>query len=197
MTAPAVRRAVRVQLGAVRPGRAAGIAAAALLPPVWAALTVQEPARLAASCLLGWTLLALAWIDWRSLRLPNLLTLPLLGVGLAATHVLSPHALAGHVLGALGGYGLLAAVAHLYRRRRGRDGLGLGDAKLLAAGGAWLGWQALPGTLLAACAFALGLFLALRLAGRRGAADTALPFGPALALAIWLAWLYGPPIAVP
>lgn len=196
MTGAAGPPAAGAQTLPLRPLRTAALAAAFLLPPLWAATVLAGPVPLAASSVLGWALLALAWTDWRSLRLPNLLTLPLLAAGLAATALLAPDALAAHLLGALAGYAVLAAVAHLYRRHRGRDGLGLGDAKLLAAGGAWLGWQALPGTLLLACLLALAALLALRLAGRRGLAQAVLPFGPALALAIWLAWLYGASFSV-
>ena len=84
--------------------------------------------------------------------------------------------------GAAAGYGLLAGLGYVYRRLRGRDGLGLGDAKLLAAAGAWLGLASLPWVVLAAAL--LGLLLAL--AQRRPLqAETAVPFGPALALAFW------------
>lgn len=173
-----------------------GLAAVvALVPVAWAAAVPQAPAHLAASCLLGWGLLWLAWIDWHSLRLPNHLTLPLLAVGLAVTYLLWPEALAGHLVGALAGYAVLAGVAHLYRLAKGRQGLGLGDAKLLAAGGAWLGWQPLPATVLVATGLTLLLVLALHLAGRRVTRDLALPFGPPLAMAIWLVWLYGDPFA--
>jgi leader peptidase (prepilin peptidase)/N-methyltransferase len=76
---------------------------------------------------------------------------------------------------------------------RRRDGLGLGDAKLLAAGGAWLSWHALPSTLLIAAGFALVLALCASLAGKlRLSTATCVPFGPFLAGAIWLSWLYGP-----
>ena len=180
---------------AMRAGWAAAAASGLLLPLAWAAAVEPQPARLAASCLLGWALLALAWIDWRSLRLPNLLTFPLLGAGLAVTWLLQPAALAGHLAGALAGYAALALLSHLYFATRGREGLGLGDAKLLAAGGAWLGWQALPFIVLLAAGLALFLVLALRLRGRDLAADGALPFGPALALSIWLVWLYGDPLS--
>jgi leader peptidase (prepilin peptidase)/N-methyltransferase len=81
-----------------------------------------------------------------------------------------------------------------YRRLRGRDGLGRGDAKLLAAGGAWLGWSALPWVVLLAALLGLLLALLQRLRGERLTAETAVPFGPALALAIWLIWIYGLPI---
>ena len=74
----------------------------------------------------------------------------------------------------------------LYRRLRGRDGLGLGDAKLLAAAGAWLGLASLPWVVLAAAL--LGLVLALLRAGPLRA-ETAVPFGPPLALAFWVMFL--------
>jgi len=98
------------------------------------------------SCALGWVLMALSIIDWRCSRLPDALTLPLLLLGLAVAAVNWPTELADHVFGAVVGYSGLAAIAWAYRRLRGFDGLGLGDAKLLAAGGAWLSWQAAHGT---------------------------------------------------
>jgi leader peptidase (prepilin peptidase)/N-methyltransferase len=79
-----------------------------------------------------------------------------------------------------------------YRRLRHREGLGQGDAKLFAAAGAWLGTAALPQVILLATAAALAMATGLALAGTRLRADTALPFGPFLALAIWLIWLFGP-----
>jgi leader peptidase (prepilin peptidase)/N-methyltransferase len=77
-------------------------------------------------------------------------------------------------------------------RLRGREGLGQGDAKLLAAAGAWLGAVALPQVILVAALSALLVAAALRLSGRTMHAHSALPFGPFLALAIWALWLFGP-----
>lgn len=166
------------------------LAAAALA--LWAA-TVVSGWLLWASCALGWALLGLSLIDLRCYRLPDFLTLPILGAGLAATAWAWPAALPDHLIGAALGYGALAGVAWLYRVLRGRDGLGLGDAKLLAAGGAWLSWQALPGVVLSAALLALAAALTLHLVRRvKLSAATPVPFGPALAAAIWLAWLYGP-----
>lgn len=146
------------------------------------------------SCVLGWTLLALALIDLRCYRLPDLLTLPTLLTGLGVTAWARPASLPDHLLGALVGYGVLAGVAWLYRRLRGRDGIGLGDAKLLAAAGAWLSWQALPGVVLIAAVLALAFAVATSLWQRVPlAATTRVPFGPGLSMAIWLVWLYGPP----
>jgi leader peptidase (prepilin peptidase)/N-methyltransferase len=87
---------------------------------------------------------------------------------------------------------LLAGVGWAYRYVRGRAGLGLGDAKLLAASGAWLGAGALPTVLLWATGSALVWVLA---AARRNAelsGASRLPFGPFLAFGTWLVWLYGP-----
>jgi len=86
----------------------------------------------------------------------------------------------------------LAAIAALYRRLRGREGLGGGDAKLLAASGAWLGAAALPQVILLAAVSALAAAACLRLTGIRLGIHSALPFGPFLALATWILWLFGP-----
>lgn len=142
-------------------------------------------------CLLGWWLLALAWIDIRRWLLPDLLTLPLVIAGLAAAAALDPAELTGRALGAALGYLGLRALALAYRAVRGRDGLGEGDAKLLAASGAWVGAGALPQVVLLAALAALSAAACLRLAGIRLGRYSALPFGPFLALATWLVWLSG------
>jgi len=143
-------------------------------------------------CLLGWWLLALAWIDIRRWLLPDALTLSLVIAGLAAAAAFDPEQLTGRALGAALGYLSLRAVAALYRILRGREGLGEGDAKLLAASGAWVGVGALPQLILVAAISALIAAACLRLAGIRLGAHSALPFGPFLALATWLLWLCGP-----
>jgi leader peptidase (prepilin peptidase)/N-methyltransferase len=165
------------------------LAAAAVLAS--AALVEADPARLAVSCALGLCLLALAWIDARRMRLPDRLTLPLLLAGLAEAALLEPDAVLDRALGAAAGYLAFRALAELYAWLRGRAGLGHGDAKLLGAAGAWVGWQALPELVLVAAVAALAAIL-LR-AVRAGHLDAArpLPFGPFLALAFWLVWLSG------
>lgn len=154
------------------------------------------PGRIWIDCLLGWTLLTLAWIDWRSLLLPDVLTLPLLLAGLAVTWLLEPVAVPAHALGAACGYLGLRGVAWGYRLLRGRDGMGVGDAKLLAAAGAWLGPAMLP--LLVLLSAVLGIVMAggQAIAGRRMTATSALPFGTCLAAAFWVLWLHRDWVAV-
>jgi leader peptidase (prepilin peptidase)/N-methyltransferase len=163
---------------------------AAFAVACWAA-SVDDGARLWADCLLGWTLLALAWIDWEHMVLPDLLTLPLILAGLGWTAANEPDATAGHAAGAVGAYLLFRLIASAYRALRRRDGLGTGDAKLLAAAGAWTGWEKLGDVILIAAAGGLSIALVTAIGGRRLTAATALPFGPCLAFAIWIVWLYG------
>lgn len=142
-------------------------------------------------CLLGWWLLTLGWIDLRCWLLPDALTLPLVIAGLIAAAIFDPDQLANRSLGAALGYLILLAVAMIYRSLRGREGLGRGDAKLLAASGAWVGADVLPQVILLAALSALAAAACLRLAGVRLGAHSALPFGPFLALATWVLWLFG------
>jgi leader peptidase (prepilin peptidase) / N-methyltransferase len=156
------------------------------------ALTVDEAETAWLDALLGWWLLALAWIDFRRWILPDALTLPLILAGLLAAVAFDPDSLAERALGAAVGYIALRLLGSVYARLRGREGLGQGDAKLLAAAGAWLGALALPQVILIAAVSALITAAALRLSGMPLRAHSALPFGPFLALAIWALWLFGP-----
>lgn len=165
--------------------------ASALALALWAAF-VTSGWILLASCALGWTLLTLAAIDWRTGFLPDVLTLPLAAAGLCVAVAIDRAALLDHVIGAAAGFAVFAALSQIYRRLRGRDGLGLGDAKLLAASGAWLSWSGLPTTVLYAAFIGLALVLARRAGGQALKATDRLAFGPALAAATWLVWLYGP-----
>lgn len=134
---------------------------------------------------LGWALLLAAWIDAESLLLPDVITLPLILMGLVVTAWFDPSALYSHAAAtglAYLGFVLLNAA---YRAMRHRDGLGEGDAKLLAAAGAWLGAAALPDVILAAGIIGLLIALTLNVAGQRVGPAQKLPFGPALALAFF------------
>lgn len=178
----------------VGPGVALGITLAsaiayALIFVLSGNATWDPPLTLFASFGLGATLLLLSYIDLRTGLLPDLLTLPLIivGLGYAALGGLDWHlALAGAVIG----YLLIAGLALFWRRRRGYEGIGLGDAKLLAVGGAWVGPTLLPLILLIASALGIIFALALTVSQKpRGASSRlALPFGPSLCLGIWVAW---------
>ena len=140
---------------------------------------------------LGGVLATLSIIDLRRFILPDALTLPLILAGLAASWWLGWDNAALRALAAVLGFLILVLTARIYRQLRGHEGLGLGDAKLLAAAGAWLGLEALPQVLLTACLLALAGVAALMAAGRKMTMKTAIPFGPFLAFATWLVWLYG------
>lgn len=187
-------RTCRGRIGAFHPAVELAAAAVAL----WAALAAPDPATLWADCALGWTLLALAWVDWEHMRLPDALTLPLVPAGLLATLWLdpdgAPDGATDHAAAAALGYAGFRAVERLYRRLRGRDGLGEGDAKLAAVAGAWVGLDGLgPVVLIAASAgLAVGLLRAARRPGTpEGALGAPIPFGPCLAAAIWVVRLHG------
>jgi leader peptidase (prepilin peptidase)/N-methyltransferase len=146
-----------------------------------AALAIAPGMTGLAGALMGWLLLALALLDQRHLWLPDRLTLPLLGLGLA----LGPAPLAERAAAAAIAGGALLALRLGYRALRGREGLGLGDVKLAAGIGAWLSpFLLAPFMLLAAL---LGLFAAA-LDRWRGQPRGELPFGTCLALAGWLLW---------
>ena len=161
---------------------AAGIAVAmvALLP---------MPAALAGTGL-GWTLLLLAVLDLDRFWLPDRLTLPLLVAGLGVAWAgIGPDPTA-RAIGAGIGWAALAGVDWLYRRVRGRRGIGGGDPKLFAAIGAWVGWAMLPTVLLIASGAGVLLVIGAAIAGRRMTATTRLPFGPFLAMAGAIGWLW-------
>lgn len=168
-----------------------GIEIAALAVALWAA-SILPGGLVWAGCLLGWSLLGAALIDWRHTVLPDVLVLPLVPAGIGLQALLGGGGWPDHLVGALVGFGAFAAVALLYRQLRGREGLGWGDAKLLAAAGAWVSWTGLPSVVLLAALFGLAGAAVRRLAGHDMVATSEIPFGPALALAIWLVWLYGP-----
>lgn len=159
---------------------------------VWAALS--QPSAFAAlmTAFLGWQLLLVAVVDAEHFWLPDALTLPLLVTGLAAAAMLESLSLLDAGTGAAAGFAGLWLLARVYRRVRGREGLGGGDPFLLAAGGAWVGWIGLPSVLLWAAVSGLSLTAARRLTGRAISGADRLPFGVFLAVGVWLTWLFGP-----
>lgn len=139
------------------------------------------------TALLFGPLIALAIIDWRAYRLPDYLTLPLIIAGLAHSYFGAQDLRAG-LVGAAAGYVIFVAIEMIYKALRGRDGLGRGDAKLLAAGGAWCSWTGLSFIVLIASGAAL-IMLLLPSLRKRASAENKLPFGPFLALGIAIVWM--------
>jgi prepilin signal peptidase PulO-like enzyme (type II secretory pathway) len=142
----------------------------------------------AATLALALLALGVAIVDARTRRIPDLLNAALLAAGLAATWALERDMLAA-LIGAAAGYAALAGLNWAYRRARGRDGIGLGDAKFLAGAGAWLGWMGLPFVVLIASALGLAWVGLQRLHGRRIERHDAIAFGPLLAAATFMVWL--------
>jgi leader peptidase (prepilin peptidase)/N-methyltransferase len=163
----------------------------ALLIAAWAVAVL--PGWIAwAGAVFGWGLLVLAWTDARRFVLPDVITLPLGLAGLATAWLIDPASVVDHAIGATAGFASFAVFAAVYRAARGRDGLGFGDVKFIAALGAWVGWQGLPTLLLYAVITAVALVLAEAAFRRSLRLRRKLPFGPHLCLAGWLVWLYGP-----
>jgi leader peptidase (prepilin peptidase)/N-methyltransferase len=152
---------------------------------VWAVCVYRwgvSPEALAWACF-GSALLTLALIDSDTMLLPDSLTLPLLWVGVLCASVgLLKVSLVQSVWGAALGYGLLWLVQTVFKLVTGKQGMGEGDYKLLAALGAWLGWFALPMVLLIASLSGVLVALFMRWRGRKQAGEP-LPFGPYLAVA--------------
>ena len=149
-----------------------------LLPLVVAAL----------GCVLTIVLCLLSVIDLRHRLLPDVLTVPLGALGIAAAAAGYGPGWVASLVGTVLGYAMIASLALVYRNLRGIDGIGLGDAKLLAALGAWNGIALLPLTLLAAAVAGLGVY-ALDRRGKPFDSMHSIPFGPCLAGAGWLAFV--------
>ena len=139
---------------------------------------------------LTWGLLSMSMIDCDHQLLPDSLVLPLLWLGLIANHFGLFTSLEDALWGAIAGYLSLWSVYWLFKLVTGKEGMGYGDFKLLAMLGAWGGWQVLPLTILLSSLVGavLGVIM-LRL--RNQETSTPIPFGPYLAIAGWIALLWG------
>jgi leader peptidase (prepilin peptidase)/N-methyltransferase len=154
----------------------------------------------AAAILMTWALIAISMIDIDHQIIPDSLSLPLMWIGLLLSlfHPLSDAQVlfvspGEAIVGALGGYLSLWSIYHLFRLITGKEGMGYGDFKLLAALGAWLGYQMLPLIILLSAVVGAVVGIAL-IVFRRHDRSVPIPFGPYLAAAGWIAMLYGPQI---
>lgn len=137
-----------------------------------------------------WTLVALTMIDADHKLLPDQITLPLLWAGLIlnSTGLFVP--LKDALWGAVGGYLSLWSVYWTFKLLTGKEGMGYGDFKLLAALGAWMGWQLLPLIILLSSVVGAVVGTIIILSSKQGR-NTQIPFGPYLATAGWIAFLWG------
>ena len=137
-----------------------------------------------------WTLLALTFIDADTTLLPDDLTLPLLWVGLAANVVGTFAPLKDAVIGAIAGYLVLWSIYWMFKVTTGKEGMGYGDFKLLAAMGAWMGWKALLPIVLLSSLVGAVVGVALIVLAKRGR-EIPIPFGPYLAAAGFIVLMAG------
>jgi leader peptidase (prepilin peptidase)/N-methyltransferase len=147
-----------------------------------------------ASLLFAWLLVAMTFIDFDTQLLPDDLTYPLLWAGLLLNINGMFVPLADAVIGAAAGYLALWSVYWLFKLATGKEGMGYGDFKLLAALGAWLGWKMLPTIILLSSVVGALVGISLIVFARRERGNP-IPFGPYLAAAGLIALLYGEPIA--
>ncbi|MCK6262341.1 A24 family peptidase [Vibrio sp. ZSDE26] len=141
--------------------------------------------------LFTFVLISATFIDLDTMLLPDQLTLPLVWSGIAlALFQISPISLQDAVIGAIAGYLCLWSVYWGFKLLTGKEGMGYGDFKLLAALGAWLGWQYLPMIILLSSLVGL-VFGIIQLRLQKKGIDKAFPFGPYLAIAGWVALIWG------
>ena len=142
---------------------------------------------------LMWSLIALAAIDLDTQLLPDSITLPLLWLGLVFNLAGTYTDISTAVIGAMAGYLALWSVFWLFKLATGKEGMGYGDFKLLAALGAWLGWQMLPAIILLSSVVGATVGITLIVATRHGR-NVPIPFGPYLAAAGIIALFWGEPL---
>lgn len=140
--------------------------------------------------LLIWALIALSAIDFDTQLLPDSITLPLVWLGITFNLFNTFTSLESAVIGAMAGYLSLWSISFLFKKLTGRDGMGGGDFKLLAALGAWLGWKLLPSIVLLSSVVGAAVGIALIVFTKHGR-DTPIPFGPYLAAAGGIALFWG------
>jgi leader peptidase (prepilin peptidase)/N-methyltransferase len=143
-----------------------------------------------AALVFTWSLIALTMIDFDTFLLPDDITLPLLWLGLIVNSFGAFTDLSSALWGAIAGYLALWSVYKLFKLVTGKEGMGYGDFKLLAALGAWMGWQMLPQIILLSSL--VGAVIGISMIVIRGRdKNIPIPFGPYLAIAGWIAFIWG------
>ena len=137
-----------------------------------------------------WSLICLSMIDFDHHLLPDDITLPVLWLGLACNIFNMFTSTHSSLIGAMVGYGILWIIFISFKLITGKEGMGYGDFKLLAMLGAWLGWELLPLIILLSSMLGAVVGVTLIISGRQGR-DKPIPFGPYLAIAGWIALVWG------
>ena len=150
-------------------------------------------AAMIGALIFAWAMIALAFIDLDTFYLPDSITLPLLWAGLVFNLGGVFTELGSAVIGAAAGYLALWSVYWLYKLVTGKEGMGYGDFKLLAAIGAWLGWKMLPLVILLSSLAGAAVGIGLIVLARQGR-NVPIPFGPYLAIAGLVALFWGEPL---
>ncbi len=140
--------------------------------------------------LLTWVLVALTFIDFDHQLLPDDIVLPVLWLGLAISLVPVFSSTPSALIGAIAGYLVFWIVFHVFRLLTGKEGMGYGDFKLMALLGAWLGWEYLPQIILISTLVGSIVGVSM-MVFKKAASDLAIPFGPYIATAGWIAMVYG------
>jgi len=143
--------------------------------------------------LLTWVLIALTFIDFDHQLLPDDIVLPILWLGLALSLVPVFSTTSSALIGAMAGYLVFWIVFQVFRLLTGKEGMGYGDFKLMALLGAWLGWEYLPQIILVSTLVGSVVGISMMIF-KKAASDLAIPFGPYIAAAGWIALVYGPEI---
>lgn len=146
--------------------------------------------QMAAAIVLSWVLLCLSFIDYDHQYLPDNITLPFLWLGLLVNLNGLFTDIESAVIGTMAGYLILWCIYKLFKAVTGKEGMGYGDFKLLAMAGAWLGWQMLPAIILISSVVGALFGIALIVFKQHDKAKP-IPFGPYLAIASWIALLWG------
>lgn len=144
-----------------------------------------------AALVIGPVLIWAAFIDIERFILPNVLTYPIIASGLVWAAIFKTDSFVHYLVGAVAGYGALSLVSWAHMKRTGKLGLGLGDAKLFAGAGAWLGWAALPSIMILAAVGGLIAIGALSIVTGKVRRDMEIAFGPYIVVGFLGVWLFG------
>lgn len=140
--------------------------------------------------LLGWVLITLTFIDFDHQLLPDDIVIPVLWLGLGLSLLPLFTNPFDAIIGAIAGYLVFWSVFHVFKLLTGKEGMGHGDFKLMALLGAWLGWQCLPQIVLISTLVGSVVGITIMII-RRAKSDLAIPFGPYIAIAGWIALMWG------